>query len=119
MNILIISADDFAHLCVSTSKTLRNHLFLSSLVPEDGSAGLNCCPGGRFPPLTDLDLVECFPIPVPAGDRAFAPAECINFPRSMTAPRLDCLPGPSEQVIKYVAVAAAAVVVLVILAAVL
>ena len=40
---------------------------------------------------------QCFPIRIPQSDPFFRKS-CMNFVRSDCAPRLDCSPGPMEQI---------------------
>jgi peroxidase len=65
-------------------------------VHDDSGEAIDCCArsGSAF---SQFASVECFPIPIPANDRVFR-ISCMNFARSQTAPRLDCFPGPSEQI---------------------
>lgn len=41
---------------------------------------------------------QCFPIRIPQNDPFFTRKSCMNFVRSDCAPRLDCSPGPMEQI---------------------
>ncbi len=64
-------------------------------VHDNSGEGIDCCFRGNF--VNSFTSVECFPIQVPAGDRIFS-IECMNFVRSQGAIRLDCNPGPLQQV---------------------
>ena len=58
--------------------------------------GITCCPTpGTYKKLHD----ECFPITIPEGDDFFAGfgQNCMEFVRSMAAPRRDCTIGYREQ----------------------
>ncbi len=58
---------------------------------------LNCCnDAGGFADAA-FSQARCFPIKIPVGDPFFRKS-CMNFVRSDCAPRLDCSPGPLEQV---------------------
>lgn len=60
---------------------------------------INCCGLSSRWNLTGLEAKHCFPIPVPADDHVHAGREdCMNFVRTVTGPRIDCKPGPAEQV---------------------
>ena len=60
----------------------------------------DCCEGGD---IQDTGLrwgsieSQCFPIQIPLDDPFFQKS-CMNFVRSDCAPRLDCSPGPMEQI---------------------
>ncbi len=68
----------------------------------DGEPIECCTEEGDFVDPETLPLEErvlCFPIQIPRSDRALGgDRKCINFVRSVTAPRLDCQPSPLEQV---------------------
>ena len=53
----------------------------------------DCCEGADF---QDTES-QCFPIRIPLDDPFFR-RSCMNFVRSDGAPRLDCSPGPMEQI---------------------
>jgi hypothetical protein len=64
----------------------------------DADEFIECCTeDGQFPE-TLVDPTLCLPIRVPENDARIAPRTCINFVRSVCSSRLDCLPGPIEQV---------------------
>jgi hypothetical protein len=49
--------------------------------------------------LSPEEQILCFPIEVPRNDKRLrGTRKCINLVRSVSAPRLDCQPGPLEQV---------------------
>ena len=58
----------------------------------------DCCESGGFQD-TGFQGTEsqCFPIRIPRDDPFFRKS-CMNFVRSDCAPRLDCSPGPMEQI---------------------
>lgn len=53
--------------------------------------------GGMSPP--EMRHPHCFPIEIPPGDNFYGPrgVHCLNFVRSMLAPRADCRLGFSNQ----------------------
>lgn len=65
---------------------------------------IECCTEeGKFENPNDLSREErllCLPIEIPRNDPFLRGQRrnCINFVRSVTAPHLDCQPGPLEQV---------------------
>ena len=66
---------------------------------------IECCSeDGRFVDVSRLpreERVLCLPIEVPKNDPFFRRQrrrDCINFVRSVSAPQLDCQPGPLQQV---------------------
>ena len=64
----------------------------------DANEFIECCTeDGQFPE-TLVDPTLCMPIRVPENDARIAPRNCLNFVRSVCSLRLDCLPGPIEQV---------------------
>lgn len=61
-------------------------------------SSIACCKpdGGALPPRSLHPF--CAPIPVPANDPVFTGRRCLDYVRSVTAPRADCKFGPAEQV---------------------
>jgi len=58
--------------------------------------GIQCCGGN-----SQADVAPhpaCFAIPIPPNDFVNRGQQCMNFVRSMTAPRLDCTFGHADQV---------------------
>ncbi|XP_059487278.1 peroxidase-like [Neocloeon triangulifer] len=60
-------------------------------------SSIACCKpdGGLLPPRSLHPF--CAPIPVPADDPVFKGRRCLDYVRSVTAPRPDCKFGPAEQ----------------------
>jgi peroxidase len=58
---------------------------------------LDCCTNdGKFAENAFVGA-KCFPIKIPQSDPFHKKKICMNFVRSDAAPRLDCSPGPLEQ----------------------
>ena len=67
--------------------------------PGEEESGILCCENGDF--ITEKNRHrECFPINLPDNDRLFSRfnQKCMEFVRSMPAPRSGCNFGPREQV---------------------
>ena len=64
-----------------------------------GGVGISCCQDGNIAD-PRVSHPDCFPIPVPRDDRQLAPfgERCMEFVRSLPAPRPECNFGPREQV---------------------
>lgn len=62
-------------------------------------SNIDCCgqDGGSIPP--EMRHPHCFPIDIPVADPFYGPrgVRCLNFVRSVIAPRLDCRLGYAEQ----------------------
>lgn len=62
-------------------------------------SNIECCTaeGGIIPP--ELQHPHCFPIDIPANDTFYGPRgiRCLNFVRSMIAPRAECRMGYADQ----------------------
>ena len=59
-----------------------------------------CCDpktGNFVEPESNEDKSVCFPIKIPPKDKLQGDKNCINFVRSCGSPRIDCNPGPKEQ----------------------
>lgn len=61
---------------------------------EEGEA-INCCERER---LNAEEAIFCFPLHTPRNDPVFPDKNCINFVRSVSAPGMDCQPGPMNQI---------------------
>ena len=62
---------------------------------------LQCCDvNGNLPFTNPVRNTRCLPIKIPNNDPFFRTKDCMNFVRSDGTPRLDCAPGPVEQVKK-------------------
>ncbi|XP_014275345.1 peroxidase [Halyomorpha halys] len=61
-------------------------------------SGISCCREGQVIS-PELRHPDCFPIDLPRNDRVFAPfgERCMEFARSLPAPRPECNFGPREQ----------------------
>lgn len=57
-------------------------------------SGIQCCSSMQ----ADVTHPACFPIDIPPNDFNNRGLPCMNFVRSMTAPRLDCSFGHADQV---------------------
>ena len=77
----------FSVLMMTFGQFVDHDLSHSSTIERD------CCEGGDF---QDTES-QCFPIRIPLDDPFFR-RSCMNFVRSDGAPRLDCSPGPMEQI---------------------
>ena len=65
---------------------------------DDGP--VECCDpktGNFVEPESNEDKSVCFPIKIPPKDKLQGDKNCINFVRSCGSPRIDCNPGPKEQ----------------------
>jgi peroxidase len=69
-------------------------------ITGQNSSGVTCCRSGQFldPSIRHPD---CFPISIPTNDPFYAQfnQRCMEFVRSLPAPRPGCTFGPREQVI--------------------
>lgn len=81
-------------------KIKRSYLiFWSRERSGEGGSGISCCRNGEEIPNT-LRHPECFPIELPRNDPIFSRLGefCMEFARSLPAPRPQCNFGPREQV---------------------
>ncbi|CAG0898518.1 unnamed protein product [Darwinula stevensoni] len=64
---------------------------------DQGSEGISCCQNGNV--INPPPHPECFPIQISPQDPFYGPLQqrCMNFVRSLPAPRPDCSFGPREQ----------------------
>ncbi|XP_037093507.1 peroxidase-like isoform X2 [Pollicipes pollicipes] len=108
------SARDVSNIVVSTANSpypdvtisvmtwgqfLDHDLSISPIFRLEGRSGIECCDEhGRDLPV-DLRHPQCFPIPVSQFDPFFSKfgRTCLNFVRSLPAPRPDCNFGYAEQ----------------------
>ena len=58
--------------------------------------GVDCCRGSKEN--ADYTHPACFSIPIPPNDKLLHGESCMNFVRSMVAPRIDCTFGHADQV---------------------
>ncbi|KAJ4448745.1 hypothetical protein ANN_00136 [Periplaneta americana] len=85
--------------CTERERTLIGSVTRwSPLVAGQSGAGLSCCREGKVIQ-QDLRHPDCFPISLPQNDHIFAPfgERCMEFVRSLPAPRPECNFGPREQ----------------------
>lgn len=87
-----------AHSFMYKTSILRTVMFVCLLTGQSGS-GLSCCRDGDIIK-PELRHPDCFPIPIPRNDHIFAQfgERCMEFVRSLPAPRPECNFGPREQV---------------------
>jgi peroxidase len=68
------------------------------IVKGENSTGVSCCQNGKPLP-SNLRHPDCFPIEIPADDSFYQSfgQRCMEFVRSLPAPRKECNLGPREQ----------------------
>ena len=79
--------------------TLQVNISIFNLFHLANQSNIECCTaeGGIIPP--EMRHPHCFPIDIPANDPFYGPrgVRCLNFVRSMIAPRIECRMGYADQ----------------------
>ncbi|XP_040566989.1 salivary peroxidase/catechol oxidase [Lepeophtheirus salmonis] len=86
------TASQYTNILMSMGQFLDHDLVHVPVHRLDNGDTIDCC-STRF----GNNSLQCFPISIPRGDISFGSRTCINFVRSLSAPDLDCNPGPNEQ----------------------
>ena len=99
----LIVANNFGYLCYLRSVKILLHFKLKLLICfiVNGTAP-DCCDSNgttiNTSNMSELAKVNCIPILFPKDDPVFSNRTCMNFIRSGTRLKLDCRPGPLNQV---------------------
>ncbi|XP_069702687.1 salivary peroxidase/catechol oxidase-like isoform X3 [Periplaneta americana] len=93
-----IPYDNYTLLVMQWGQFLDHDLTHTPISRGQSGAGLSCCREGKVIQ-QDLRHPDCFPISLPQNDHIFAPfgERCMEFVRSLPAPRPECNFGPREQ----------------------
>ncbi|KAK3917344.1 Chorion peroxidase [Frankliniella fusca] len=91
-------SDNVTLLLMQWGQFLDHDLTHTPISRGQNGVGISCCQDGQ---VSDprVSHPDCFPIPVPRDDRFLAPfgERCMEFVRSLPAPRPECNFGPREQ----------------------
>ncbi|KAK4036631.1 chorion peroxidase [Daphnia magna] len=90
---------DMTHMLMQWGQFVDHDMIHVPVFRTANQSNIDCCSreGGIIPP--EMRHPHCFPIDIPANDPFYGPrgVRCLNFVRSMIAPRLDCRMGYAEQ----------------------
>ncbi|XP_046445457.1 chorion peroxidase-like [Daphnia pulex] len=90
---------DMTHMLMQWGQFLDHDMIHVPVFRTANRSNIECCTreGGTIPP--EMRHPHCFPIDIPINDPFYGPrgVRCLNFVRSMIAPRLDCRVGYAEQ----------------------
>ncbi|CAL8130640.1 unnamed protein product [Orchesella dallaii] len=89
---------NFTLLLMQWGQFVDHDLTHTPIVKGENSTGISCCEDGH-PLEASLRHPDCFPIQIPAGDTFYSQfnQQCMEFVRSLPAPRKECSLGPREQ----------------------
>ncbi|CAB0019328.1 unnamed protein product [Nesidiocoris tenuis] len=92
------SSDNYTLMTMQWGQFLDHDLTHTPISRGESGAGISCCRNGEFLP-DNLRHPDCFPISLPRFDPTFSPFgdRCMEFARSLPAPRPECNFGPREQ----------------------
>ncbi|CAL8121494.1 unnamed protein product [Orchesella dallaii] len=82
----------YSHLVMQFGQFVDHDLSHVPIFRFGDMGGINCCGNGP----TDLAHPACFPIDIPPNDPVLD-GQCMNFVRSLIAPRIDCSFGHADQ----------------------
>ncbi|KAJ1521037.1 hypothetical protein ONE63_002748 [Megalurothrips usitatus] len=91
-------SDNVTLLLMQWGQFLDHDLTHTPISRGQNGVGISCCQDGRAAD-PRVSHPDCFPIPIPRDDRFLAPfgERCMEFVRSLPAPRPECNFGPREQ----------------------
>uniref|UniRef100_A0A0A9Z8J0 Chorion peroxidase n=1 Tax=Lygus hesperus TaxID=30085 RepID=A0A0A9Z8J0_LYGHE len=92
------SSDNYTMMTMQWGQFLDHDLTHTPISRGESGAGITCCNNGvERPP--NFRHPDCFPIMLPRIDPVFSPfgERCMEFARSLPAPRPECNFGPREQ----------------------
>ncbi|XP_014241240.1 peroxidase-like [Cimex lectularius] len=92
------SSDNYTMMVMQWGQFLDHDLAHTPISRGEGGSGISCCRDGKLIP-EQFRHPDCFPIELPRRDHIFAPFgdRCMEFSRSLPAPRPECNFGPREQ----------------------
>lgn len=92
-------SENFTMLLMQWGQFLDHDMTHTPISRGQMGSGISCCRNGREIE-SSLRHPDCFQIEIPRNDHAFAPfgERCMEFVRSLPAPRPECNFGPREQV---------------------
>ncbi|KAI9551659.1 hypothetical protein GHT06_021995 [Daphnia sinensis] len=90
---------DMTHILMQWGQFVDHDMIHVPSFRAANQSNIECCTkeGGVLPP--EMRHPHCFPIDIPAKDPFYGPrgVRCLNFVRSMIAPRIECRMGYAEQ----------------------
>ncbi|XP_050420368.1 peroxidase-like [Adelges cooleyi] len=91
-------SDNFTMLLMQWGQFLDHDMTQTPISRGQMGSGISCCRNGREID-SSLRHPDCFPIEIPRNDQMFSPfgEMCMEFVRSLPAPRPECNFGPREQ----------------------
>ncbi|KAL1122728.1 hypothetical protein AAG570_003055 [Ranatra chinensis] len=92
------ASDNYTMMVMQWGQFVDHDLTHTPISRGSGGSGISCCREGKVVP-DNQRHPECMPILLPQGDHVFARLgeTCMEFARSLPAPRPECNFGPREQ----------------------